>query len=266
MLENRILQLLTPDEFARLRPRLTPAELKQHEVLYETDGRMDHIYFPDKGLVSLLNISESGESVETGIIGTEGVVGGLAVLGADRSTCQVTVQIAGRALKLSTASFLELCAAMPHLKQLVHLHIQTLLFQAQQNATCHALHSVEGRLCRWMLQAQDVTRSDTLDLTQEFLSNMLGAQRTSVSMIAHALQQAGLIRYRRGHIEIVDKIGLEAASCECYSLIKHEIDKRLPPPSEATIAPGCVSRIASGEPTDHRSLPAERAVGGNADR
>jgi CRP-like cAMP-binding protein len=252
MPENRILRLLTADEFARLRPRLMSAELKQHEVLYETDARMEHVYFPEKGLVSLLNVSESGEAVETGIIGTEGVVGGLALLGADRSTCQVTVQIAGRALKLSTASFLEACAATPHLKQLVHRHIQTLLFQAQQNATCHALHGVEGRLCRWMLQAQDITGSDTLELTQEFLSNMLGAQRTSVSMIAHALQQAGFIRYRRGRIEIVDKIGLEAASCECYSLIKHEIDKHLPPPSEATIAPGRVSRTASAEPAGHK--------------
>jgi CRP-like cAMP-binding protein len=266
MPENRILRLLTPDEFARLRPRLMPTELKQHEVLYETDARMEHVYFPEKGLVSLLHISESGEAVETGIIGAEGLVGGLALLGADRSTCQATVQIAGRGFKLSTASFVDACAAIPHLKQLVHLHLQTLFFQAQQNAACHALHSVEGRLCRWMLQAQDVTRSDTLDLTQEFLSNMLGAQRTSVSMIAHALQQAGLIRYRRGRIEILDKIGLEAASCECYSLIKQETDKRLPPPSEATISPGLVTRIAAVEPADHRSPPAERVVGDSADR
>lgn len=264
MPENRILQLLAPNELARLRARLVPTELKQHEVLYENGAPMEHIYFPEKGLVSLLSVSESGSAVETGIVGAEGVLGGMSLLGADRSTCQATVQIAGRALKLSTANFLEACAAIPHLKHLVHLHIQALLFQAQQNVACHALHIIEGRLCRWILQAQDATKSDVLDLTQESLSNILGAQRTSVSMIAHTLQQAGFIRYRRGRIEIVDKIGLEAASCECYSLIKHELDKRLPRPRAVTS--GRVSQAGSAEPAGHRSPPVVRAVGGSADR
>jgi CRP-like cAMP-binding protein len=228
MPENRILQALGADDLARLAPRLVAVELKQHDVLYEMGGAMPHVYFMQQGLVSLVNISESGEAIETGIVSMEGVVGGVTVLGAERSTAQTAVQISGRALRLTTASFLEACSAIPHLKRLVNLHIQTLLFQAQQNAACHALHTVEGRLCRWMLQAHDVTKSNVLDLTQEFLSHMLGAQRTSVSMIAHSLQQAGFIRYRRGRIEIVDKLGLEDAACECYSLIKQEIDGRLP--------------------------------------
>lgn len=228
MPENRILQALTPDELARLRPRLVPVELKQHEVLYETGAPLEHVYFPQRGLVSVLNIGESGEAIETGIVSNEGVVGGLALIDARRSNAHVTVQIPGQALRLPVAGFIEACNAVPHLRRLVNAHIQFLLFQAQQNTACHALHTVEGRLCRWLLQAQDVTHSDILDLTQEFLSHMLGVQRTSVSMIAHTLQHAGFIRYRRGRIEVIDRLGLEEASCECYSLIKQEADRRLP--------------------------------------
>jgi CRP-like cAMP-binding protein len=228
MLDNRILQALSPDDFARLRSRLVPVELRQHEVLYEPGAPIQHVYFPDGGLISLLNINESGSAIETGIISAEGLVGGVALLGAERSTVQVTVQIPARAVKMPVTTFVEACEVIPQLKRLVHRHLHILLYQAQQNAACHALHTIEGRLCRWMLQAQDVTGANVLELTQEFLSHVLGAQRTSVSMIAHTLQNAGLIRYRRGRIEILDKLGLEAASCECYSLIKHEIAHRLP--------------------------------------
>ena len=232
MPENRILQALTVKEFAALRPRLTVCDLKQHETLYEAGGPIEHVYFPLSGLVSLLNVSESGDAIEAGIVSSEGVAGGLVLLDEQRSTCQVTVQISGTALRLSTAHFLEACSAIPRLKHLVNLHIQILLFQAQQNGSCHALHTVEARLCRWLLHAHEVTKSDMLDLTQEFLSHMLGAQRTSVSIIAHMLQRAGFIRYRRGRITIIDKLGLEEASCECYSLIKDAIDTRLPESTE----------------------------------
>ncbi|MPZ38622.1 MAG: helix-turn-helix domain-containing protein [Rhizobiales bacterium] len=228
MLENRILRALAPGELARLRPRLVPVELRQHEILYAMGAPMTHVYFPQSGLVSLLNINEAGDAIEAGIVSAEGVVGGVTLLDADRSISQVVVQISGRALKLPTPSFLESCKAIPRLKRLVNRHIQVLLFQAQQNAACHALHTVEGRLCRRMLQAQDITQSSVLALTQELLSYMLGAQRTSVSTIARTLQDAGFIRYRRGRIEILDKRGLEAAACECYSLVKQEIDAHLP--------------------------------------
>jgi len=228
MPENRILQALTAEEFAALRPRLTVFDLKQFETLYEAGGPIEHVYFPLSGLVSLLSVSETGEAIEVGIVSSEGAVGGLVLLEQQQSICQVTVQIPGKALRLSTTQFLEACAAIPRLKHLINLHIQILLFQAQQNGTCHALHTVEARLCRWLLHAQEVTKSDVLELTQEFLSHMLGAQRTSVSIIAHTLQHAGFIQYRRGRIKIIDTLGLEQASCECYSLIKEAIDTRLP--------------------------------------
>ncbi len=236
MLENRVLQALSPDEFARLRLRLVPVELKKHEILYELGAPIEQAYFPQAGLVSLLAVNESGDAIETAIVSTEGIIGSVTLLGTKRSTSQVVVQIPGRALKLSIASFLEACETIPQLKRLANLHIGILLFQAQQNVACHALHRVEGRLCRWILQAHDVTESNILQLTQEFLSNMLGAQRTSVSMIAHNLQQAGIIRYRRGRIEIVDRLGLEAASCDCYSRIKREVDARLSPGSRASLS------------------------------
>lgn len=240
MPKNRILRSLSSDELARLQPHLAVVDLGLSDVLHEAGAPIESVYLPESGLVSLLHVSESGDAIETGVVGTEGIVGGLTLLDARRSISQATVQISGRAYKLSTPSFLQACAAIPRLKGLTHQHLQILLFQAQQNAACHALHTVEGRLCRWMLLAQDATKSDVLDLTQEFLSQMLGAQRTSVSMIAHNLQQAGIIRYRRGRIEVIDKIGLEAAACECYSLIKHEIDSTLPEPGRNSRNAGTV--------------------------
>jgi CRP-like cAMP-binding protein len=265
MPENRILHRLRPDEFSTLLPRLTPIVLRQNDVLYGAGARIGQVYFPLRGLISLLKISENGDAIETGSIGAEGLVGGLTLLNVDRSTSHTVVQISGRALKLSTESFLEACAAIPNLRCLVQLHIHTLLYQAHQNAACHALHTVESRLCRWLLQAQDMTKSDVLDLTQEFLSNMLGAQRTSISMIAHALQQAGFIRYRRGRIEIVDRLGLETAACDCYSLIKNEIDTHLPQQAPGVRRAGAIDQAGSGR-ADPKTLPVEQAVGGGADR
>jgi len=228
MTDNRILQGLTPSDFDRLRSRFTPVQLTQHAELYPINGTIEYVYFVEAGLVSLLNVSENGDMIEAGVIGAEGVVGGVAVIDAVQSSTQATVQISGNALRMTVGDFRAACASLPHLKRLVHQHIQILLFQAQQNATCHALHSVECRLCRWMLQAQDVTQSNILDLTQEFISHMLGVQRTSVSMIAQTLQQAGFIKYSRGRIEILDKLALHEAACECYNLIKHQIDARIP--------------------------------------
>jgi CRP-like cAMP-binding protein len=269
MPENRILQALTVEEFAALRPRLTAVDLKQHETLYEAGGAIEHVYFPLSGLMSLLNVSDGRDAIEVGIVSAEGVVGGLVLLDERRSACQVAVQIPGKALRLSTAHFLDACSAIPRLRHLVNLHFQILLFQAQQNATCHALHTVEARLCRWLLYAQDVTKSGVLELTQEFLSNVLGAQRTSISMMAHMLQHAGFIQYSRGRIKIVDKLGLEEAACECHSLVKEAIDARFPEYTNCTSSllegRDPISCLVVSAPT-HRSVPpAWRAVDDIAD-
>jgi CRP-like cAMP-binding protein len=190
------------------------------------------VYFPESGLVSLNNISRSGDSVEVGIIGADGVVGGTALLDDLRSTSQATVQIPGKALKMPTRTFLESCNSTPMLRRLVARHQHLMLFEAQQTAACHALHSAEGRFCRWLLQARDLVRLSAIELTQESLSALLGVQRTSVSVIAHTLQNAGLIRYRRGRIEVIDELGLEEAACDCYNLIKQEIGRQLLSPHD----------------------------------
>ena len=176
-------------------------------------------------MVSLLAVMKSGEQIETAIVGSEGVVGGwVAMDGADANT-QSTVQIEGAGWELPIAKFIEVYGASDALRSAVNKYQGTILFQAQQSAGCHALHSVEARLCRWVLMAVDIIESDHIPLTQEFLSHMLGVQRTSVSMCAHTLQKSGLIQYSRGKIKILNRAGLEECACECYAAIRERIEK-----------------------------------------
>jgi CRP-like cAMP-binding protein len=199
----------------------------QHRVLYEIDAPIDHVYFVEAGMVSFLTLSSTGDAIETGIVGNEGVVGSALCIDSGQSLSQVTVQIPGSAQRMAGGEFVRAYRNMPALQRLVNKHIGVMLFQAQQNGACHALHAVDGRLCRWLLQAHDVLQSDLIDLTQEFLSHMLGVQRTSVSVSAHGLQAAGLIRYSRGKIEIVNRAGLEESACECYAAVANQMQKAL---------------------------------------
>jgi CRP-like cAMP-binding protein len=223
MPNNRILRSLPPDEFALLQRRLTLTPLAQRSVLNAMSEPVRDVYFVESGVVSLMLLSRSGGAIETGVVGSEGMVGALVALGTPRSPVQAAVQIAGQAFRCPTAAFLDAYQSMPFLRELANLSVAHLLVQAQQNTFCHALHSVESRLCRWLLQAQDLVHDNVLNLTQEFLSTMLGVQRTSVSITAHALQQQGLIRYRRGHIEISDRRGLEESACECYRVLSGKL-------------------------------------------
>jgi CRP-like cAMP-binding protein len=224
LLANRILRQLSSEELNSIEPWLRPIRLELNVVLLAAGGAIEQVYFPLSGMVSLLSVMQSGEAVETGIVGADGVVGGDApnnghVFG------QTMVQIAGEAVTLPKARFVDAYHAHPRLRNLVDRYQLVLLAQAQQNAACHALHSVRSRLCRWMLQSQDMIGSPTFILTQEFLSHMLGVRRNTVSVEAHSLQQAGLIRYARGKITILDRDGLEDCACECYSVIRAETDK-----------------------------------------
>jgi CRP-like cAMP-binding protein len=227
--ENLILRALPRDEFAQLAPKLSKVSLKQHTVLYDLGAPIEHVYFVDTGMVSLLTLSDLGEAIETGIIGREGAAGTLICIDSGPSLSQVTVQISGYGMRMGSRDFLQACESMPTLRRLINKHLGVLLFQAQQNGVCHALHEIDGRLCRWLLQAQDVMQSAVIELTQEFLSHMLGVQRSSVSVSAHGLQAAGLIRYSRGRIEIRDRAGLEDAACECYAAIIEQSRKALAP-------------------------------------
>lgn len=236
IVKNRILRRLSADELKSVQPWLTPIELRSNTVLHEPGDAIEQVYFPLSGMISLLAVMQSGEAIETGIVGADGVVGGGVAIDGHLFG-QMTVQLDGAALTMPKARFVDAYLKHPRLRNLVDRYQAILLTQAQQNAACHALHSVRSRLCRWLLQSQDLIGSDTFSLTQEFLSHMLGVRRTTVSVEAHAVQQAGLIRYRRGYIKILNRDGLLDCACECYSVIREETD-RLMGAAKASSEPG----------------------------
>jgi CRP-like cAMP-binding protein len=198
------------------------------EFLHPVGVPIEHVYFPDGGMVSMLTVMKTGEQIETAIIGSEGVVGGWVAIDGRNANTQSTVQIEGSAQQIPTAKFLEMYKVSDPFRSAINDYQGVILFQAQQSAACHAIHSLEARLCRWLLLSQDIIGSAQVTLTQEFLSHMLGVQRTSVSICAHTLQTSGLIRYTRGKITILDREGLEECACECYSAIRDHIDSTIP--------------------------------------
>jgi CRP-like cAMP-binding protein len=227
--ENRLLKRLGADDLAQLQPGLTKVAMTRNTVLHRAGAPIEQVYFPLSGMISVLAMMRTGEAIETAIIGREGVSGAAVGVNGARSAGQTVVQIAGSALQIQSSKFIALYRTSTSFRTLMSDYQTVLLLQAQQSAACHALHSVEARLCRWLLQSQDITGSDIVPLTQEFLSHMLGVQRTSVSLSAHALQKAGLIRYSRGVITVLNREGLKETACECYEVVREYIDKAIPP-------------------------------------
>ena len=227
--QNRLLNGLNKDDLARLRPNLKKVRLTHGEVLHAPRAPIAHVYFPQSGMVSLLSVMTTGEQIETAIIGSEGVVGAWVAVHGGSANTQSTVQIEGSAWQLPTAKFLEMYKASDPFQSAINGYLGIILFQAQQSAACHAIHSVEARLCRWLLMSQDLLRSEQVPLTQEFLSHMLGVQRSSVSLCAHTLQELGLIQYSRGKIKILDRKGIQDCACECYAMIREQIDSVVAP-------------------------------------
>jgi len=175
-------------------------------------------------MVSLLTVMTTGEQIETAVIGNEGVVGSWVALNGSDSNTQSTVQIDGLALQMMTAKYLEAYKASNAFYNAINEYESLILFQAQQSAACHAIHTIEERFCRWLLICEDVLGTERVPLTHEFLSHMLGVQRSSVSLIAYTLQNAEFIQYSRGMIKILDRKGIEKAACECYSVIRKKMD------------------------------------------
>ena len=228
--ENRLLGALSFNDRAGLSPDLARVSLKAGTVLHPAGRAINHIYFPISGLVSLLAVTRSKQQVETGVIGREGVVGAWIGVEGARSFGQATVQIDGSGWRLGTKPFLAAYAASPAFRSLMNRYQSFVSLQVVQSAACHAFHGVEERLCRWLLQARDVAEQDTFDLTQEFLSHMLGVRRTSVSKFANRLQKARLMRYSRGTITILDRKGIEKGACECYRVVRRELARAAPGP------------------------------------
>ena len=221
---NRLLEALPPADLSLLMPYLKEVTLEQGEVLQEHGERVDQVYFPHDGIVSLLAVMRQGEAIETATVGREGAVGALSGLGPRRSHTRDVVQVAGSASRISAARFRKAAEENRAIREIIVRYCEMLLIQVQQTAACNALHDVEARLSRWLLQARDRVDADTIRLTHEFLSQMLGVRRPTVTVVARMLQDAGLIRYHRGHIEVLDRRGLEARACECYAVIKRQIE------------------------------------------
>ncbi len=221
-LDNKLLAALPRSQFDLLVPHLAAATLAQGAVVFETGDEVDHIYFPHNGMLSLLAVMRDGKAIETATVGREGVVGAMAGLGLYISLVRVVVQLPLTASKIPSSQFRKAIAASEPLRDLCIHYNEVLLTQARITAACNALHPVEARFCRWLLQSADRAASDTVTLTQELLAEMLGVRRTSVTEVAGKMQNEGVITYSRGVIRILDRSGLERLSCECYrTLIDH---------------------------------------------
>lgn len=218
--KNYLLEALPEADRQALEPCLKRAEAKQHDVLFEIRDLIKEIYFPLDAVVSLVIPLSTGEIVETAMVGRDGVVGGAAALNGRTSQSRAIVQVGGEFLRCSVGPMRELVLQHPHLRWLLGAHEQTLFAQAQQSAACNGTHVVESRLCRWLLRAADLHGSNDLPLTQEYIAQMLGVRRTSVTVVASTLQRSGMISYSRGHIRLLDLPALRDTACECYETVK----------------------------------------------
>jgi CRP-like cAMP-binding protein len=204
--------------------------LERGVMLHDVGEQIEHIYFPHTGMVSLVAVMQSGATVETATIGRAGVIGASAGLRASITMARAVVQLPGTAAWLSASQFHAAAVQSQAIRDLIVRYNNLLLAQVQQSVACNALHGLEARLCRWLLQTHDCIDGNVIPLTQQFLGQMLGVRRTTVTTAARLLQSAGLIRYRRGHIQILDRPALEDISCECYAVVRHNTDKVFPQP------------------------------------
>jgi CRP-like cAMP-binding protein len=224
---NRLLGLLPPTDYERLRPHLRRVPLAYRESLYRARKPIGFVYFIETGVGSLVNTMTNGEAAEVGTIGNEGVVGLPLLLGDNRAPTSVYVQVPGIGLRMKAALFEKELARSASLRKVMLHYAHAFFNQVAQSAACNQFHKIEQRCCRWLLMTHDRMQSDQFLLTQEFLAMMLGVQRTGVTAAAGALQRAGLIRYTRGNVTIIDRRGLERRSCECYGVSKREFDRLL---------------------------------------
>jgi len=221
---NLLLASLDRDDYALLRPHLTQVRLKQQTVVQEATRPIEHVYFPLEGMVSLVAVLRTGEEIEIAAIGREGAVGTKVGLQPQLSFAKAIVQLPGRALRIGFDKFQEVARENLALTHLSTCANDVIIANLQQSAACNAMHRIEERLARWLLHSNDRYQNDELPLTQDFISMMLGVRRTTVSLAAHTFQQAGLIRYRRGKVELIDREGLEAVSCECYGTVRRNVE------------------------------------------
>lgn len=224
-LANRILLALPRATFERISGRLEPVTLQRGRMIYKPDARFEKLYLVNRGLVSLVRTMKDGRTVEIGTVGIEGMTGPEALFGIDRATLEYIVQLPGTAFCISPEDLRVEMRRTRALQTILEGYYRLVLSQIAQTAACNGLHTLEQRCCRWLLIAHDSAGDDVFPLTHELLATVLGVQRAGVSLAAHALQQAGLIRYTRGRMTITNRAGLEAAACECYGTIRQLADR-----------------------------------------
>ncbi|MEJ7812389.1 MAG: Crp/Fnr family transcriptional regulator [Gemmatimonadaceae bacterium] len=226
---NRLLRALPTEEYERLAPSMETVPLPFKFTLYEAGAPIVHVYFPQAGMISMISEMKDGAAVEVGTVGNEGMAGLPIFLGAETMPTRAFTQIPGEATRISAAIFALAADEMPSLQRVMRRYTQALLNQIAQSAACNRMHTIEERCARWLLMSHDRTGSDYIALTQEFLAEMLGVRRAGVTVAAGKLQKAGLIAYRRGTVSVLDREGLQAASCECYRIVREEYDRLIPP-------------------------------------
>jgi CRP-like cAMP-binding protein len=226
--ENHLLAALPDAESQRWLPQLEPVEMPLGQVLYESGGTLSHVYFPTTAIVSLLYVMENGASAEIAVVGNDGIVGISLFMGGDSTSSRAVVQSAGLGLRLKAQIMKDDFNRAGPVLHLLLRYTQALITQMAQTAVCNRHHSLDQQLCRWLLLSLDRLQGNELVMTQELIANMLGVRREGVTEGALKLQQAGLIRYARGHISVLDRDGLEKRSCECYAVVKKEYDRLLP--------------------------------------
>jgi CRP-like cAMP-binding protein len=252
--QNHLLAALTAAELEPLLPNMTLTRLALGSVLYDPGSRMDDVYFPVSGVVSLLYTLEDGHTTELAIVGNDGLVGIALLLGGETTPSQAVVQIAGYAYRVRSSVIVAEFRKGSGTSHVLLRYIQSLMTQMVQTAVCNRHHTVEQQLCRWLLLSLDRLQSNTVRMTQELISNMLGVRRSGVTQAARKLQAAGVIEYTRGHITVPDRANLEAHACECYAVVKKETD-RLDRRDSTTRAAGTSARAGEARQSAREAPP-----------
>lgn len=226
---NDLLAALPDDVWQRLQPQLQPVDLPLGHTLYLPGDKMEYVYFPVTAIVSLLYVMQNGDSAEIAVVGHEGIVGIALFMGGESTPSSAVVQSGGQGYRLPSRLIKQEFAASGVVMQLLLRYTQALITQMAQTAVCNRHHTLDQQLCRWLLLSLDRLQGSELLMTQELIANMLGVRREGVTNAATNLQRAGLITYARGHIQVLDRAGLERRTCECYAVVKREYDRLLAP-------------------------------------
>jgi CRP-like cAMP-binding protein len=225
---NRLLLALPSSDLQRLTPELEQIRCERAQILMDADSSLDHVFFPDSGVISAVAVYADGSIIEMATIGREGCTAVQAILGAESSSIRLLVQIPGGAAKMSRAAFTRAMETMPSFRGLMYAYVQAFLEQVLVSVACNGAHSLKQRLARWLLMMRDRGDDDALQITQSLLAEMLGVQRPTVTNAARTMERAGLIARGRRQVSILDRPGLVAASCECYQLVRARIASHLP--------------------------------------